>query len=267
MRLDGAVALVTGGGSGIGRAICERFAREGATVIAVDRNEAGAAETARLVEAAGGRALAVRADVTDRSAVEQAVRAAEEAFGRVDILVSNAGVSLGTDLVTIDEETWDANVDIVLKGTYLFARAVLPGMIARRKGVVLTIASVNGQTGLGEEPYSAAKAGVINLTQNIAVRYGKDGVRANCIAPGTIRTPIWNERLAEHPDTFEKLAAWYPLGRVGEAEDVANAALFLASDEAAWITGVTLNVDGGLMAGLYRMGEDLSGMEHRSGKG
>jgi meso-butanediol dehydrogenase / (S,S)-butanediol dehydrogenase / diacetyl reductase len=202
--------------------------------------------------------MAIRADVTDRPAVERAVAETEARFGAIDILVCNAGVSRGNDLVTIDEETWDSTVDIVLKGTFLFTKAVLPGMIARRKGAILTIASVNGQTGLGEEPYSAAKAGVINLTQNIAVRHGKDGIRANCIAPGTVRTPIWDERLAENPGVFDQLSAWYPLGRVGEADDVANAALFLASDEAAWITGVTLNVDGGLMAGIYRMGEDLS---------
>ena len=259
MRLEGSVALVTGGGSGIGRAICERFAHEGAAVAALDRNAQGAASTVQRIEEAGGRGLALEADVTDRAAIERAVAGTVSRFGTIDILVCNAGVSLGTDLLTIDEATWDANVDIVLKGTYLAARAVLPGMIARRRGVVLTIASVNGQTGLGEEAYSAAKAGVINLTQNIAVRYGRHGIRANCIAPGTVRTPIWDARLAEQPHIFERLAAWYPLGRVGEPEDVANAALFLASDEAAWITGVTLNVDGGLMAGLYRMGKDLSG--------
>ncbi|HVL22575.1 MAG TPA: glucose 1-dehydrogenase [Thermomicrobiales bacterium] len=259
MRLDHAVALVTGGGSGIGRAICQRFAREGASIVAVDWHGDAAAETVRLVEEAGGAGLAITADVTDRPAVERAVREAEERFGRIDILVCNAGVSKGNDLVTIDEATWDGTVDIVLKGTYLFAKAALPGMIARKKGVVLTVASVNGQTGLGEEPYSAAKAGVINLTQNIAVRHGRDGIRANCIAPGTVRTPIWSERVAANPAVFDQLAAWYPLGRVGEAEDIANAALFLASDEASWISGVTLNVDGGLMAGRYRMGEDLSG--------
>jgi meso-butanediol dehydrogenase / (S,S)-butanediol dehydrogenase / diacetyl reductase len=261
MRLAQSVALVTGGGSGIGRAICQRFAREGAAVVAVDRHKDAAGETVRLVEDAGGTGLAIHADVTDRPAVERAVRKAAGRFGAIDILVCNAGVSKGTDLVTIDEETWDSTVDVVLKGTFLVAKAVLPGMISRRKGVVLTISSVNGQTGLGEEPYSAAKAGVINLTQNIAVRHGRDGIRANCIAPGTVRTPIWDERVALNPHVFDQLAAWYPLGRVGEAEDIANAALFLASDEAAWISGVTLNVDGGLMAGIYHMGEDLSGLD------
>jgi NAD(P)-dependent dehydrogenase (short-subunit alcohol dehydrogenase family) len=162
-------------------------------------------------------------------------------------------------LTKIDPETWDRTLAVVLRGPYLCCRAVLPGMIARRRGVILNIASVNGLTGLGEEPYSAAKAGLINLTQNLAVKHGPDGIRANAIAPGTVRTPIWNARLAERPAVFDELAAWYPLGRVGEPADIAAAALFLASDDAAWITGVTLPVDGGLLAGSHRMARELSG--------
>ncbi len=259
MRLPNTVALVTGGGSGIGRAICRRFAAEGARVVAADRDLAGAEETVRLVAAAGGEAVAVEGDVADADAVAAFVARAEARFGGVDLLVNNAAISAGDDLVAIDPETWDRNLAVVLRGPYLCCRAVLPGMIARRRGVILNVASVNGLTGLGEEPYSAAKAGLINLTQNLAVKHGRHGVRANAIAPGTIRTPIWRDRLAERPTVFEELAAWYPLGRVGEVEDVAAAALFLASDEAAWITGVVLPVDGGLLAGSYRMARDLRG--------
>jgi NAD(P)-dependent dehydrogenase (short-subunit alcohol dehydrogenase family) len=130
-------------------------------------------------------------------------------------------------------------------------------MIARRRGAIVNIASVNGLTGLGEEAYSAAKAGMINLTQNLAIKYGRHGVRANVICPGTVRTPIWRSRLEQQPAIFDELAAWYPLGRVGEPEDVAHAALFLASAEAAWITGAVLAVDGGLTAGSFRMARDL----------
>jgi NAD(P)-dependent dehydrogenase (short-subunit alcohol dehydrogenase family) len=161
----------------------------------------------------------------------------------------------------MDEPTWDLNVDVVLKGAFFCAQAALPGMLERRRGVILNVASVNGLTGIGEEAYSAAKAGMVNLTQNLAVRYGNRGVRVVCIAPGTIRTPIWDERVARDPQVFDKLAAWYPLGRVGEPEDVASAALFLCSDEASWITGVTLPVDGGLLAGIYRMSDALGGDE------
>jgi len=259
MRLPDTVAFVTGGGSGIGRAICQRFAAEGARVVVADRNLPGAEETVRLVTDIGGDALAVPLEVTDEASVAAAVARAETVFGPVDLLVNNAAISEGDNLTEIDPETWDRTLAVVLRGPYLCCRAVLPGMIARRRGVILNIASVNGLTGLGEEPYSAAKAGLINLTKNLAIKHGPDGVRANAIAPGTVRTPIWNARLATHPTAFEDLAPWYPLGRVGEPEDVAAAALFLASADAAWITGVVLPVDGGLMAGSYRMARELSG--------
>jgi NAD(P)-dependent dehydrogenase (short-subunit alcohol dehydrogenase family) len=261
MRLPNTVALVTGGGSGIGRAIGHRFAREGAKVVVADRYGERAETVAGEIAAAGGEALAVQADVSDRAAVGSMVERAVERFGRVDVLVNNAGLSTGGDPLEMDEPTWDLNVDVVLKGAFFCAQAALPGMLERRRGVILNIASVNGLTGIGEEAYSAAKAGMVNLTQNLAVRYGSRGVRVVCIAPGTIRTPIWGERVARDPQVFDKLAAWYPLGRVGEPEDVANAALFLCSDEAAWITGVTLPVDGGLLAGIYRMSDALGGDE------
>jgi NAD(P)-dependent dehydrogenase (short-subunit alcohol dehydrogenase family) len=261
MRLADTIALVTGGGSGIGRAIALRFASEGAKLVVADRYGERAEAVAAEIGAAGGEALAVQTDVRNRAAVGAMVEAAVARFGRVDVLVNNAGLSTGGDPLEMDESTWDLNFEVVLKGAFFCAQAVLPGMIARRRGVILNIASVNGLTGIGEEPYSAAKAGMVNLTQNLAVRYGERGVRVVCIAPGTIRTPIWGERVARDPRVFEKLAAWYPLGRVGEPEDVANAALFLCSDEAAWITGVTLPVDGGLLAGSYKMSRDLGGDE------
>jgi meso-butanediol dehydrogenase/(S,S)-butanediol dehydrogenase/diacetyl reductase len=134
---------------------------------------------------------------------------------------------------------------------------VLPGMIERGHGVILNIASVNGLAYFGNEAYSAAKAGMINLTQSIAARYGAHGVRANAIAPGSIRTPIWQERVDAEPEIFDKLVKWYPLGRVGEPEDVARAALFLASDDSDWISGAVLRVDGALMAGYPLMAEEL----------
>jgi meso-butanediol dehydrogenase / (S,S)-butanediol dehydrogenase / diacetyl reductase len=259
MRLPDTIALVTGGGSGIGRAIALRFANEGAKVVVADRFRERAQSVAGEIAAAGGEALAVEADVRDRAAVGAMVEQAVARFGRVDVLVNNAGLSTGGDPLQQDEPTWDLNFDVVLKGAFFCAQAVLPGMLERGRGVILNVASVNGLTGIGEEAYSAAKAGMVNLTQNLAVRYGDRGVRVNCAAPGTVRTPIWSERVARDPQVFDKLAAWYPLGRVGEPEDVANAALFLCSAEAAWITGVTLPVDGGLLAGSYKMSRDLGG--------
>jgi NAD(P)-dependent dehydrogenase (short-subunit alcohol dehydrogenase family) len=259
MRLPDSIALVTGGGSGIGRGIAERFAREGARIVLADRNLAGAEETARLISGAGGEAVAVEADVADAESVERMAARAQDAFGAVTHLVNNAAIASGNDVETITPEEWDLNLAVVLRGVFLCTRAVLPSMIAARRGVIVNIASVNGMFGIGEEAYSAAKAGVINLTQNVAVKYGRHGIRANVICPGTIRTPIWDERLAVQPDVFNRLAPWYPLGRVGEIEDVVNAALFFASAEAAWITGAVLPVDGGLTAGSYRFSRALEG--------
>jgi meso-butanediol dehydrogenase/(S,S)-butanediol dehydrogenase/diacetyl reductase len=257
MRLANRIALITGGGSGIGQATALLFAQEGAKVVAVDRYLERAEETAQQIRAAGGEALALKADVSSQAEVDAMAQAALSAYGKVDILVNNAGISRGTDILTIDEETWDLNLAVVLKSVFLCSKAILPNMIANRYGAIVNISSVNGLTGIGEEAYSAAKAGMINLTKNMAVRYGRYQVRANVICPGTIATPIWGERVAQEPDIFKKLARWYPLGRVGQPQDVARAALFLASDEAAWITGATLNVDGGLMAGTAIFADDL----------
>jgi NAD(P)-dependent dehydrogenase (short-subunit alcohol dehydrogenase family) len=259
MRLSNTVAVVTGGGSGIGRAICERFAREGARIVAADLRPERAEETAARIVASGGDAIGLPVDVARADSVAAMARSALERYERVDILVNNAGLSVGNDILEISEEQWDLNLDVVLKGVYLCSRAFLPGMLERRRGVILNISSVNGLIAVGEAAYSAAKAGMINLTQNMAIRYGDRGVRVNCIAPGTIRTPIWGERLAKDPHVFDKLAKWYPLGRVGEPDDVASAAVFLCSDEASWITGVTLPVDGGLTAGQFRMVSELQG--------
>jgi NAD(P)-dependent dehydrogenase (short-subunit alcohol dehydrogenase family) len=257
MRLPDTIAIVTGGGSGIGRAIAERFAREGATVVAADVIPARAEETIARIKAAGGDGLALNADVANAPSVTTMVEQTIDAYGRVDVLVNNAGLSAGDDILTIDEKTWELNLNVVLKGAFLCSKAVLPGMLERKRGVIINIGSVNGLTGIGEEAYSAAKAGIVNLTKNMAVKYGPSNVRVNCIAPGTVRTPIWNERVAEQPDIFEQLAKWYPLQRVGEPDDIANAALFLASDEASWITGETLVVDGGLLAGSRQFGTAL----------
>jgi len=258
MRFAGHTVIVTGGGSGIGRATARRFAGEGAAVVVADVVGSRAEAVAEEIRADGGAALPTRTDVTAAADVEQMVGAAIEAFGRVDVLVNNAGFAAGDDLLLIDEETWDGDVDVNLKGAFLCSKAVLPGMIERRSGVIVNVSSVNGLAFFGDEAYSAAKAGMISLTQGIAVRYGRFGVRCVAVAPGTIRTPIWQHRVDKEPAVFERLVRWYPLGRVGEPEDVASAVLFLASSEASWITGTVLRVDGGLLAGSYRMTRELA---------
>jgi meso-butanediol dehydrogenase/(S,S)-butanediol dehydrogenase/diacetyl reductase len=257
MRLSERVAIVTGAGSGIGQAIAVGYAAEGASVVVADVRPDGGRETVAHIEQAGGSAVFVEVDVTRGSDTQRMAAAALDAYGRVDVLVNNAATGGGDNILVTDEQTWDRVVAIVLKSVFLCTRAVLPHMIEQHRGAIVNISSVNGLTGMGDEAYSAAKAGVINLTQNLAIRYGQNGVRANVICPGTIQTPIWAPRVAMQPDIFERLGAWYPVGRVGQPSDVAAAAVFLGSDEAAFVSGAVLTVDGGLTAGMYRFSRDL----------
>jgi len=250
MSFHDRVVVVTGSGSGIGRVMAHKFAAEGATVAVIDWKGDKAEAVAGEI---GGEARAYSADVSNGAEV----KALFGKIGPVDVLVNNAAIADGDDVLKIDEPTWERDVSVVLKSVFLCSQAVLPSMIERKRGVIVNITSVNGLSALGNEAYSAAKAGVINLTQGIAVRYGHHGIRCNAIAPGTIRTPIWQERIDRDPVVFQRLVKWYPLGRVGEPDDIANAAMFLASDDASWITGTVLTVDGGLLAGNYRMTREL----------
>ena len=259
MQLANRTAIITGAGSGIGCATACRFAAEGAHVVVADINDAAGRETVAMIEGAGGAGRFVHTDVTATTEIETIVSQAIDAYGSIDILVNNAYFCDGDDILTVDEELWNRNIRGCLSSSFLCCKAVLPHMIGQRKGAIVNIASVNGLLGLGEEAYSAAKAGVISLTQNIAVRYGEQGVRANSICPGSIQTPAWQVVLEKDPDLFNRLSKWYPLKRVGKPEEIAAAALFLASDQASFVTGTNLIVDGGLTAGLKRMGEELVG--------
>ena len=249
-RFEDRVAFITGAARGIGRATARRLASEGATVVVADIDQAAAEKTAEELSEAEGRALALRCDVTSREDVDAAIAETVERFGRLDVLVNNVGVAVDTPFEVEDDDGWQRQVDPTLNGAVRCIQAALPHLLqAPAGGAVVSVSSVNGLAAFGNEAYSTAKAGLINLTLNLALRYGRRGVRFNVVAPGSIRTEIWQRRLTEQPDLLERTARLYPLGRVGEPDDVAAAIAFLASDDAAWITGVVLRVDGGILAG------------------
>lgn len=253
MRFDGRVVLITGAAGGIGAELCRRFVAEGATVVGADLDE----EAVNRRAGSDGWARGVRLDVTDGPRVRETFAALAADVGAVDVLVNNAAACDDADFADLTEEHWDREVAVTLKGAFLCSQAALPGMVERGGGAILNVASVNAVTYAGNEAYSAAKAGLLSLTRSIAVRYGGRGVRCNAVLPGTIRTPVWDTRLAVDPTVLDRATTWYPLGRVGTPADVAESILFLCSAQAAWITGVALPVDGGLLAGSVAFTDDI----------
>ena len=246
MLLDGKCALVTGASRGIGRAVALKLASEGAKVaLNFAGNEAAANEVRQEIEAAGGQAILVKADVANEAAVQDMVQKTADAFGRIDILVNNAGITRDGLLARMKEEDWDAVLSTNLKGVFLTTKAVAKLMMKQRAGRIVNMASVVGVSGnAGQANYSAAKAGVIGFTKTIARELASRGVTANAVAPGFIATDMTS---VLSDKAKEAALAGIPLGRMGTPEDVAAAVLFLASDQASYITGQVLHVDGGMV--------------------
>jgi len=254
-RLEGKVCIVTGAASGIGAASARRFAEEGARIVGFDLGDPVGDDWEAATKAAAGHLL-VKGDVRDEGALKALVERTRQEFGGVDVLMNAAGVAGGGAVHMLETEAWDRCIDINLKGTFLACRAVLPSMMERRSGSIINVASIEGIEGFeGGSVYNASKGGVVLLTKNMAMDYGRMGIRVNAICPGFIETPMFTdvfglEGLAQVADG---IAGAHQLGRFGRPVEIANGALFLASDEASFVSGHSLVIDGGFTAG-HRFG-------------
>jgi 3-oxoacyl-[acyl-carrier protein] reductase len=254
MRLKDKAALITGGGAGIGRATALRFAQEGACVVVSDMDEAGARETVELIAAGGGKAVAAAGNVAVRSDAQAMVAAAMSNFGRLDILINNAGIMRDALTVRVKDgevkmmtdEQWDAVLTVNLKGTWLMSQLAAVPMMNQKYGRIVNTASVGAQGNIGQANYSASKAGVIGLTKTLALEWARYNIAVNCVAPGGVKTRM----TAAIPDNImAQLIERIPLKRMAEPDEIAAVHVFLASDEASYITGQVIWVDGGLTVG------------------
>ncbi len=252
MKLCGKVAIITGAGAGIGRACCLLFAAEGAKVVAVDLDGAALDALTEELRRAGGTVLALQADVSRAADVERVVAAAVQNYGAVHILFSNAGIVPHGKIHETTEAEWDRAMAVNVKSMYLMSHAVVPIFLKQRRGVILNTSSATAlRSVVDRAAYSASKGAVLALTKSMAIDYVRDGIRVNCLCPGTIDTPSLQQRLAAFPDPEEarkQFVGRQPMGRLGTAEEVAEAALFLVSDAAAFVTGTALSIDGGFTA-------------------
>ena len=247
MRFDGKVVLVTGSSSGIGAETARRFAALGAQMVLFDKEPEGSERLAGEIEARGGAALVIRGDVSVSADCDGAVAQALARFGRIDVLVNNAGGGRLDPTETLSDENWRHTQAINADGTFYMSRAALRPMVEAGSGAIVNLSSIYGVVGFGQHiAYTAAKAAIACMTRSLAIEYGTRGIRVNCVAPGVIRTPLVEQGIDE--ETIARLVALHPIGRIGRVEEVAKAICFLASDDASFITGVCLPVDGGYTA-------------------
>ena len=245
MRVKDKVVIITGGGSGIGKETGLLFAREGAKVVVADVNEKAGAETVDTIKNAGGEALFAKLDVSNREQTKQVVKDTIAKYGRIDVLINNAGITQDALVVKMTEDQWDKVININLKGPFNCIQAVVEQMIIQGSGVILNISSIVALYGnVGQTNYAATKAGLVGMTKTLAKELGKKGIRVNAIAPGFIYTPM----TATVPEKIlDMMKEKTPLKRLGTPADIANALLFLASDDASFINGAVISVDGGLL--------------------
>jgi 3-oxoacyl-[acyl-carrier protein] reductase len=243
MILEDKVAIVTGAGQGIGHGIALKLAREGARVVASDANVETALQTASEIESLGHTALSMRTDVADPSEVSQMVEETVAQFGKIDILINNAGIARSGTLLKLTEQAWDEVLDVNLKGVFRTTQAVARYMIAAKYGKIVNVSSIYGRTGtVGDSNYAASKAGIVGFTKSTARELARYNINVNAILPGMIDTPL----LRGIPERYlDPMIEEIPLGRVGAPEDIANVAAFLASDKASYVTGATIEVTGG----------------------
>jgi len=249
-RLKGQVALITGAGSGMGRVVSQMFAQEGAQIVAVDKHRESLDETVALIRAAGGEVEGVICDVTDEASVRETIQTAQRRFGKLTVLYNNAGIMIEEDHSVIDTEPdiWDRVQDVNLKGIYLVCKHGIPALLAAGGGSVINVASFVAFVGctVPQDSYTASKGGVIALTKSLAAQFGRQGIRANAICPGPIETPLLLDWLLTDPEAKAVRLARIPMGRFGKPEDIGYLAIYLASPESSWMTGASLNIDGGI---------------------
>ena len=249
MRISEKVAIITGAASGIGRTTAILFAKEGGKVIVADQNGVGGNETVDMIRSDGGQAIFERVNVTSATDIQNMVETTINTYGKLNILVNNAGIAIRLPVVDLPEEDWDRNIDVNLKSIYLSSKYAIPRMIENKGGSIVNIASIYGIVGGRiRAAYTASKGGVVNLTRSMALDYALHKIRVNCVCPGFVNTPLL-KNILKTPEEYQALADLHPMGRLGDMQEIAQGILYLASDASSFVTGIALPIDGGYTAG------------------